>query len=377
MHTEQVTPSPRYPKAPTSGSRQRTTFKTSGAGVMRSFSACRWRSVPFLFTAIVLFGPLILYLSASRVWTYDAEVSKRSNGSSLAAGDLYGTGIRIGIYLQSIGMFLVSIPGGSKRSGAGVKLAASANMIAILASWTVLVLNRNISPCEAWLVITLMSLLGVAAGLTLYNPELIIGEAWGLTLVCVSQLWAFASAIWFWTTLYRTLPQLGTKGIVWFFTSVEVTGWFRMFCLVMNSVYGAVNAISVGVGLPGYLIMSHATWMAERDDLKWIEVPELVAFAEANDPYRGAQLRKFQARWKKAKETLRIWTPFAWTVSALTFVFTIAGAETIIQKNNLSPQSDLTQPGQLIPLTIGAIIMVDGMLSMVRWWKLRKATTDE
>ena len=107
------------------------------------------------------------------IWTSNFSardvVSKRSNSSSLAASDLYGTGIRVGVYLQSVGMFLASIPGGSKRAGAGVKLASSANIIAILAAWTILVHYRNISPCEAWLIITLMNMLSVAAGMTLYN----------------------------------------------------------------------------------------------------------------------------------------------------------------------------------------------------------------
>lgn len=66
-------------------------------------------------------------------------------------------------------------------------------------------------PGRAYL--TVMNMLGVAAGLTLYNTDLIIGEALVLSLVCLTQMWA-TSAIWFWAKSYETVPRLGTRGLV-------------------------------------------------------------------------------------------------------------------------------------------------------------------
>ena len=73
---------------------------------------------------------------------------KRSDGNTVAAADLYGTGIRIGIYLQTLGL-LLSVSRFHRTSGKGIKLIISANMIAILASWTILVRRQEVSPCEA------------------------------------------------------------------------------------------------------------------------------------------------------------------------------------------------------------------------------------
>jgi len=109
-----------------------------------------------------------------------------------------------------------------------------------------------------------------------------------------------------------------------------------------------------------------------------LEESELITDDEAIRDYRAAEVRKLQSRWKKAKEILRFGAPFAWIINSLVFSFTITGAEEIIQKNNLSPQTDLTQPGQLIPLIIGGVIMADGMLGVVKWYNLRKrSSTDE
>jgi hypothetical protein len=269
-------------------------------------------------------------------------------------------------------MFLAAAPGGAENSGAGIKLAASANMIAILAAWTLLVINQNISPCEGWLILSLMHMLGVAGALAIYNTDLIIGEAFGLALICLTELWSDASGIWFWATLYETLPPLGTNGVVWFFTTVEVTGWFRIFALVVNVIWGAIDAISIGIGLRGYLELSYATWKIREDNLKWIDGPEMQAALEDIAPHEAAQVRKFQAAWAKTKKNLHTWAHYAWIVGAVTFVLTIPGAEMIIVHNGLSPQSELAQPGQLIPLTIGAIVFADGVLGLVRWQRLRK-----
>src|SRR5271156_2472737 len=76
-------------------------------------------------------------------------------GNSNAAGDLYGIGIRVGAYLQIAGM-LLSCFRSNKRSRTGIRLLSAAVCVSLLTSWTVLVCLRNISPCEAWLVLALI-----------------------------------------------------------------------------------------------------------------------------------------------------------------------------------------------------------------------------
>ena len=44
-------------------------------------------------------------------------------------------------------------------------------------------------------------------------------------------------------------------------------------------------------------------------------------------------------------------------------VMTIVGVEEIISYNGLSPQNDLSQPGQMIPFVLGIITLIEGLAS--------------
>jgi hypothetical protein len=47
-------------------------------------------------------------------------------------------------------------------------------------------------------------------------------------------------------------------------------------------------------------------------------------------------------------------------------VFTIVGAEKIIQYNDFLPETDLSKPGQIIPLMVGIVIAIDGLATFLR-----------
>ena len=49
-----------------------------------------------------------------------------------------------------------------------------------------------------------------------------------------------------------------------------------------------------------------------------------------------------------------------------TWVMTLAGSEEIIKLNGLTPQTDLSQPGQSIPFAIGIIVAVDGLAAAIK-----------
>ena len=61
------------------------------------------------------------------------------------------------------------------------------------------------------------------------------------------------------------------------------------------------------------------------------------------------------------KVTMIIWIIFG----AVNLVLTIAGVEMTIKYNGLSPEKSLTTPGQLIPFTIGTIVLLDGLVTLV------------
>src|SRR5271163_1828400 len=186
-------------------------------------------SLPIVFVCFWVFGwPSFASfktqnpLAHRNFQTGSNHLEHRNSGSALAASDLYGLGIRVGLYVQSGGMLLSCCPL-NKRFGTGIKLASASNMIAILASRTVPVRNGEISPCEAWLIISLMAMLSIPASVAVFNPHTIIGEGVGIFLICVALVWTNAAELWFWTRLYSDLPSLGTPGLIWFFVDVSVT----------------------------------------------------------------------------------------------------------------------------------------------------------
>src|SRR5579862_1942266 len=94
-------------------------------------------------------------------WTYSTSIIRRPNpllsgaltqlamstsqiGGSQAAGDIYGIGVRLGIYFQVVGFLFSAIRG----KGRGIRMACGATTVALLLSWNSLVIHQNISPAE-------------------------------------------------------------------------------------------------------------------------------------------------------------------------------------------------------------------------------------
>ena len=292
----------------------------------------------------------------------DQHLTKRYNGSSFAASDIYGLGIRVGLYCQAIGMFLAAIPG-PKRASIGIKLTSSGYMIAILTSWTVLVQRQEMSPCEGWLILTLTGMLAIPAAVTCYDFDSIIGETFAFDLVFLSFLWTASSAIWFWATLYQSLPLLGTNDLVWFFVNVNITGWFRIFALALNSLEALLIGPSAIVAILCWSFIAFIAYLTGQDDLKFMEV---------ETPDESDWDRNRRAYWLKWKKRAKEAASSAWIFSSFNYIFSIVAAEMIIRANDLSPQTDLLQPGQLIPLTIGAVTLVDGIFTVIRWRRVQK-----
>lgn len=295
-------------------------------------------SLSSILVLAVLLLPLFWFRNVDSVTdTY----TKRMTGNSAAAGDLYGLGVRVGLYLQTLGMLLSLIGAGKdsvqdKKSGAGLKLAISANMLAILFSTVTLIRRKTISPCETWLILTLIQQLIYASWSALCNPYTVSGEGIGIFALCFANVAVAAVTVQFWATTYNELPLLGTPNLAWFYVNVVLNHWFRIFSLVGASLNIFANALLVLAVSPLMVIAWEAWWNGKKKDvtdMDWLR-------------YLGIFLTIFLA--------LPVW------------VMTIAGAEEIIKGNNLTPQTDLSQPGQSIPLAIGIITSVDGLAAFVR-----------
>lgn len=151
-------------------------------------------------------------------------------GNQDAASDLYGHGVRIGLYIQATGILL---PAASLRVG-GIKLASTCIMLALLVCWTKMARGCEFSPCEADLVSGMITVGGISASIVVLVPDNI--SFLGTLLSAVTGSWAHVSGMWLWATFLAQLPRLGTRNVAWCFTQVDINGCFRIFMLVFLSV---------------------------------------------------------------------------------------------------------------------------------------------
>ncbi|KAH8171425.1 hypothetical protein LIA77_08192 [Sarocladium implicatum] len=264
------------------------------------------------------------------LWPRDHEV-----GNPEAASDLYGLGVRVGIYLQAFGTYfyiLRSQAGGTKITNAGL-------MLAMLAPWSILVSQNSISPAEALVIHTVASVPGAPAVMACFASGVTIGEGTGILATFVAVAWRDFAMLAFWARLYRSLPMLGTANKTWFFAQVRIDGWFRVFSLVVT-IFVVFNFF---VYLPGLwktmVFCVKGYWKGERPD------------DEASESLTGLKKIMFSASC--------VSLPFGLAIM-------IALAEMTINYNSLKPTTDITRPGQAIPLAVGIITFVDGLFVLVR-----------
>lgn len=260
-----------------------------------------------------------------------AEDKNGGNGNPLAAADLYGAGIRIGIYMQTIGMLMSLVSVEQPK----FKFAAATTSIAVLLSWTILAQRKSFSACEAWLILSIIGTFVFPGGAALCTIRDVADEGIGIVAIWISILWLFSSIIWLFASLVYQLPSLGTSNIVWIFKQEPITGWFRTLTLAIGCVLLVTSFLTA---LTSAILVRAAThaWYAgkERAKIPWKQVEE-----EA--------LRSF--KYSQCMAGLLMW------------VLAIISCEKIIQWNGLSPENDLSRPGQAIPLVVGILILMDGI----------------
>ena len=192
-------------------------------------SSLNLHAIILLTTLLPLFAILVYSLAIPShqvtILKSDQILVRRQNGNPNAAGDLYGVGLRIGAYLQILGM-LLSCLRTRPDSRVGITLLSSSVCLSLFTAWTILVAGNSISPCEAWLILSLTYAYGTAKHAAFNESDKIKGGI-GTVYCAISTVWQEISFLWFFGMLYRDLPQLGTKNLVWFFAAVDIAGWFR------------------------------------------------------------------------------------------------------------------------------------------------------
>jgi len=330
-------------------------------------------------------------------------LSRRQNGNSDAQGDLYGIGIRTGAYLQILGM-LLSCVRSHKRTRAGIKLLSSAICVSLLMSLTILLSRRNISPCEAWLVLSLTNAYGAPKAPAINSTARRSGGV-ALLFSAISGIWQDILMMWFFVTVINELPALGTANVVWLFAPVSIFGGFRVVMIIYGSLWCAMLPAEVACCLSltakrfKEWAEGHSGELDEEDDethpqrpakgvaKRWssamLNFANFLVYLEESHISRAIQyftlgicwaklinvtvykFKKFnpwdtQAKHDYMEKCIRL-TLCAWGFIIL--ILTIAGVEKIIDYNQLAPQNDLTKPGQIIPFVLGIITVVEGAAS--------------
>lgn len=165
----------------------------------------------------------------------------------------------------------------------------------------------------------------------------------GIVAIWVSILWLFSSIIWLFASLLYHLPTLGTSNTVWIFVREPIDGWFRILMLVVGCI---LLTISFFTALTSAILFRKAkrAWYAHA--------PEEV---------------DTDIRWtKKQIEALKSFRYSQCSAGLLLWVLAIVSSEKIIQWNGLSPENDLSRPGQAIPLVVGILILMDGIGDLSR-----------
>lgn len=278
-----------------------------------------------------------------------------------------------------------------ENAGAGMKLNASANMVGIEIAWLVAALNRTISPCEAQLVLYLVALLSLPAACALSNLETIIGEGLGILFLGISLSVTPGFMFWFWIRLYKELPLLNTKNLIWNFAEVAITeGWVRILNLTFIGFAFLASLMTLIIGMI-YLRIAWIAWRCGekagidaatnvfgiktgRQEEKTGVLPDPNGNDQSpqqegnkNTPRTSDRRQNLTRRWKK---TMR----FVAGVCFLEWMVTMLLVEKTITINHLMPQNDLSAPGQTIPLTIGVVTLLDGLATLLRKHDKRNGT---
>jgi hypothetical protein len=326
---------------------------------------------------------------------------RRQTGNQNASGDLYGIGIRVGAYLQVLGMLLACLRS-EKRTRSGIKLLSSAICVSLLVSCTVLIRRQNISPCETWLVLSLINAYGTPREAALNNSGVRSGGVAAMFSV-LSVVWQDILFIWFFAKLITDLPLLGTNNRAWFFAEVNLLGWFRILMLVYSSfcclIMPAEIVCTISIianrfrewsdGSIGEPVTNDAEPESPPDHWatrEWSKIMHTLAqklttfthnivfqtirawvkaywlFVLKHTAYRKKTFYTWEEEEKVAYGEVFVRTCFC-IYGFVILVLTIAGVEKIIDYNNLVPQNDLSQPGQLIPFVLGIITVVEGAAS--------------
>ena len=215
--------------------------------------------------------------------------------------------------------------------------------------------------------------------------QFITCDSISLMLFILTMVWTNVATTWSYAKLWHSLPLLDTENIVFFFAPVSVTGWFRIFALVMSlfSWLSLLNEIPLFIKIGKTALRCYFKGMSELpdEDRKRLKDSEMMTTLIAPimpllkrleqrrelgpDPELPTGSPLERERTRKTLEGLLL-PIFLLPVAIFAWALLIVMAEKTISLNNLSPATDLSAPGQLIPLVAGISVALDSAFFICR-----------
>jgi hypothetical protein len=202
--------------------------------------------------------------------TTSKELVPRATGNLDFAQDIYGLGIRTGLYLQAIAAIVVALRPLRQPGGATPIIFSTVICISILGSWTRRAALSNISPAETIVIFNMLATNLATALIGTLNSGF-RGNAFGIWWWLISSLWLHAAQLWFYSVGRLRLPLLGTEDMAWFFVPVEINGWYWKVMVALSSM-GALSGLLASRTMLKSIIIPTATWWWKRkqDDHSWV-----------------------------------------------------------------------------------------------------------
>ncbi|KIW01006.1 uncharacterized protein PV09_07523 [Verruconis gallopava] len=325
--------------------------------------------ISLLRVRLIIKSIVVMFLSSSHGALASSSLISRSDPSSIPADatgnidnaeDLYGFGVRMGIYVQAlaflIGFFNV-LRLDPKAQFSGVVIAFT-----ILVRWFMRLSNRDISVAELWVGLALLLLVSSSGMWLLFFTLETQRRKWyrkvhdkrqafaevtkGQTLNILQALVVFLCTVvansyfsyWIIATNHvdNYPPANGTQNIIWLGVPVSVSStWVKVVMITQAALGTAFTAFPAFVYVLAAAFAMISYWFPRQSNMS-----PLLNTEEELD--------------KRTRLETKRW---AWGFGAALFLMCLClslSVELTLKAAGLTPEMSLQRPGQLLPLIAGA-----------------------
>jgi hypothetical protein len=305
--------------------------------------------------------------------------------------DLYGLGVRSGIYIQAVSFFLAAFH--LKKESAYLQSSAFVFLFAIFIALMRETANRTLRVPEAalinWMIIYQM--MGVV---TISSSAVSPGALIRMTLVIVIFLGYMGYNGWFWWSGIEVLPRAapGCVEYGYFFAKVNVRGWFHTFSKVMWTIAVVIlfiNCLVFGSALLVGAILGRKSikdWWEKRrqsPDRERFGAMQLIGVTEGALEAVGAEIALASeshhgvGKHRRALDFLLLCRVIFG--AGFLLAVTVPPFELTIRWNQIRGVNSLNSVGQLVPfmLSVGQLIHILYSMARGKDSPLRKNTIVE